>query len=75
MSLKITCRHCKKPMGEIKDDTEIKELLNDLSALNETEGSIHQQEDGTRSLELVCENCEEILNENPTLFELDYFIH
>ncbi|MDQ0158452.1 anti-sigma-F factor Fin [Alkalibacillus salilacus] len=74
--LHVSCRHCHKVMQEFDGDSMLENWLLEHSG---EETNFHEflqtTPDGSLHLWLVCEECEDILTQNPNLFEQDYFIH
>ncbi|WP_194840864.1 anti-sigma-F factor Fin [Filobacillus milosensis] len=72
MAVNMKCRHCQQSMGVIEDEDRVYDLIGqqpfalDIVQLND---------EGEVSVQLICEHCEEILAQNPNLFENDTFIH
>ncbi|GAA0467211.1 anti-sigma-F factor Fin [Alkalibacillus silvisoli] len=76
MSVKVKCRHCLRAIGEMKDSNQVQQLVQEQPLSNDELNEILQEdEQGELNVLLVCEECEEILTQNPSLFEQDNFIH
>ncbi|GEN44736.1 anti-sigma-F factor Fin [Alkalibacillus haloalkaliphilus] len=76
MSAKVKCRHCSRNLGEIDDTKQVQQLIEQQSLTQEELNDILQEgEQGELNVLLVCEECEDILSQNPSLFELENFIH
>ncbi len=59
-------------MGVIEDENRVYELLGQQPLALDI---VQLNDDGETFVQLVCEHCEEILTQNPNLFENDTFIH
>lgn len=72
MSITMKCRHCRQSMGVIEDENRVYELLGQQPLALDI---VQLNDNGETFVQLVCEHCEEILTQNPNLFENDTFIH
>ncbi len=68
----MKCRHCQQTMGTIDDEERVYELIGQQPLALDI---VQLNDDGEVFVQLVCEHCEEILTQNPNLFENDTFIH
>lgn len=59
-------------MGAVDDEQRVYELLGQQPAALDI---VQMNDEGEVFVQLVCEHCEEILTQNPNLFENDTFIH
>ncbi|WP_188207361.1 anti-sigma-F factor Fin [Alkalibacillus aidingensis] len=76
MSVTMKCRHCKQPIGEIEDINRVTQLIEEQQlSTDEINDMLQEDSEGTMTVFLVCEHCEDILTQNPNLFEHDNFIH
>ncbi|MCT1901815.1 anti-sigma-F factor Fin family protein [Oceanobacillus sojae] len=69
------CRHCGKELG-VLNHTEIDLSLRFLNLLEEQDISemIVFEKDGDFRLEVICEHCQQVLEEHPNYHELDHFL-
>ncbi|MGP4073776.1 anti-sigma-F factor Fin [Piscibacillus sp. B03] len=72
MSVTMKCRHCQQSMGVIHDEERVYDLLGQQPLALDI---VQLNDDGEVFVQLVCEHCEDILTQNPNLFENDTFIH
>ncbi|MET3683759.1 putative metal-binding protein [Alkalibacillus flavidus] len=71
----VVCRHCQKEIQHVADDESLHQWLRQETTESEFRDILRMDETGVLHIMLVCEECEEILAQNPNLFEHDYFIH
>lgn len=76
MAILIKCRHCEESIGTVDDPIKVYETMKQNGFTQEEMNEmIHYDETGQVELQLICEHCEELLAQNPNLFENDNFIH
>lgn len=75
MSLYYTCRHCHTCLGMLtKQQIQLEQLgINQLSAEEHKEFIMYDPL-GNIHVKTICENCEEALESNPSLHEVDFII-
>lgn len=76
MAIIMKCRHCNQQLGTVDDLVTVYDAIYQ-NGFNQEEinDMIHHNESGQSELHLICEHCEEILAQNPNLFENEKFIH
>ncbi|GEL78257.1 anti-sigma-F factor Fin [Tenuibacillus multivorans] len=76
MAVQMKCRHCQQSMGSIEDEHRVYDIIAQQPlSVEEQHDLMTENEEGQKTLNVVCEHCEEILTQNPNLFENDTFIH
>ncbi|MGM8215708.1 anti-sigma-F factor Fin [Bacillaceae bacterium W0354] len=76
MAILMKCRHCQQTMGSVEDLVTVYDaIIRNGFTQEEINDMIQQDELGNSELHLICEECEEILAQNPSLFENENFIH
>lgn len=76
MAILIKCRHCEESLGTVDDLIKVYDTMKQNGFTQEEMNEmIHYDETGQIELQLICEHCEELLAQNPNLFENDNFIH
>lgn len=75
MSIIYTCRHCGQDIGTLEQTVVDTTLLGlDKLSIGETKEMIHFKQNGDVLIQVICESCEEALEDHPQYHELDYFI-
>ena len=76
MAIIYKCKHCKHVIGEIETQIVSTSMLGwDRLSASDRAAMIQYRENGDVHVQTICENCEETLVENPSYYELDYFLH
>ncbi|ENH97623.1 hypothetical protein J416_04466 [Gracilibacillus halophilus YIM-C55.5] len=75
MTLVYTCKHCGGEVGRI-NPTEInaERLGWNVLSTEERQKLMQYQPDQSINFEVICESCQQILEQNPEYHELDHFI-
>ena len=75
MAIHYYCRHCQKNIGTIsKWEADLEQLgINNLEDFNNKEKIYDSQ--GNLHVKVICEECENILRDNPDYHENESFLH
>ncbi|MFC3040980.1 anti-sigma-F factor Fin [Virgibacillus xinjiangensis] len=75
MAITYNCRHCGNIIGKIDEPVVDSSMLGlDHLTSKEKEEMVHYNENGDVSIQAICEDCEEALDNHPHYHELDYFL-
>ena len=75
MSIIYTCRHCGQEIGALDQDVVDTTMLGiDKLSIGETKEMIHFKQNGDVAIQVICESCENALEDHPHYHELDFFI-
>lgn len=75
MAIRYYCRHCQVKVGEIDRDSVESNLLGfQLLDKDERLDMVNYQHNGDIHVKTICEDCQEALERNPNLHELNTFI-
>lgn len=76
MAIHYYCRHCQKNIGKLSRwEADLDQLgLNNLSAEERNE-MVDYDSLGNLHVKVICEDCENILRENPDYHENESFLH
>ncbi|MBD3108970.1 anti-sigma-F factor Fin family protein [Bacillus sp. AGMB 02131] len=75
MDLYYTCRHCQSNIGMVREQSATWQQLgfHRLSA-SDYHDLIRYDANGNMHVQVICEDCEEALQHNPSLHGIDYII-
>ncbi|MDY0410005.1 anti-sigma-F factor Fin family protein [Virgibacillus soli] len=75
MSIVYKCRHCNYVIGELKQSViETSQLGWDKLSSEERDEMIEYKTNGSIQMNIICDNCQDALDNNPTYHELENFI-
>lgn len=76
MAIHYYCRHCQKNIGTIsKWEADLEQLGINTLTLEERTEMIDYDSQGNLHVKVICEECENILRDNPDYHENESFLH
>lgn len=70
-----TCRHCNTCLGIIpKNQVQIEQLALNLLTVDDLQSMMTSDAMGNIHIRIICEDCEEAFQHNPSLHGMDYII-
>ncbi|UOQ83852.1 anti-sigma-F factor Fin [Gracilibacillus salinarum] len=75
MTLIYSCKHCGTEIGRLQPHMlNLEKIGWHVLSMEEKEKLIQYHPDQPMTLQSICENCQQLLDQHPQYHELDYFI-
>ncbi|MGP4042517.1 anti-sigma-F factor Fin [Gracilibacillus sp. D59] len=75
MTLLYTCKHCGTEIGRLRPQMlDLEKIGWNVLSTEEKHKLMNYQQNQTVTLQSICEDCQQLLDQNPQYHELDYFI-
>lgn len=75
MSIVYKCKHCKHTIGTLRQQIVSTSMLGlERLTSSDKQRMMEYKENGDIHIHVICENCEDTLQQHPNYYELDYFL-
>ncbi|GAB2564053.1 anti-sigma-F factor Fin [Gracilibacillus alcaliphilus] len=75
MTINYVCKHCRTELGSLQSQVlDLEQIDWQLLSDKEKQQLMAYHQDQTITFQVICEYCQQLLEQNPQYHELDYFI-